>query len=252
MVDFDQFGQSIKDAAASFAAGASQFGSEVGESVSNATGDVMRYKNFRDCGRDLFVSGAITSHGGNMSQSDGSSIWITRRDSMLGRLGSSDIVETTWEIGPCDQYCSRELVVHRAMYHGYYQRLAAQGAVHPEAGNTAAAVLDDGEKPKAAIIHAHTRHTIARSLRKDLLVPCDSEGLYTLGKDGIKVYAPAVAIESEEAANMLGQAVFDGVNIAVIKGHGPFAIASTVFEALRLVSVLEASCEILDILELHQ
>jgi ribulose-5-phosphate 4-epimerase/fuculose-1-phosphate aldolase len=84
-------------------------------------------------------------------------------------------------------------------------------------------------------------------LRRSIFIPRDVEGLYVLGEEGVKVYEPAVSIQSEEAANMLGQAVFEGANIAILKGHGPFAIASTIFEAYKLISCLEASCEIADL-----
>ena len=40
--------------------------------------DQQMEEMFKEVGRDLFLSGAITSHGGNLSVSDGESIWITR------------------------------------------------------------------------------------------------------------------------------------------------------------------------------
>lgn len=227
---FDDFGETMKKAALDFKQGAMDLGNEVAEGIGNVRDTSKRSKCFETIGADLFSSGAVTSHGGNLSMTDGMKIWISRTNSMLGHLASDDIVETDWEIGPLDEGASRELIVHRAMFHGYQQR--------------------DGLEPggfTAAIVHAHTRHTIAASLFRDEIVPDDSEGIYTLGDKPVPVVQPADAIGSEEASLMLGQAVFDGASIAIIKGHGPFAIAPTLEEAYRLVSVLEASCEILDI-----
>ncbi|NTU89997.1 MAG: hypothetical protein HGA54_08910, partial [Actinobacteria bacterium] len=157
MVNFEQFGREVASAAAGLADSATQFAGEVGESVSNASEGLARFKRFNETGRDLFISGAVTSHGGNLSESDGVSIWISRRDSMLGRLSSGDIAKTAWEACDSDEGCSRELVVHRAMYFGYAQRLN----------------LEPGQF-RAAIVHAHTRHTIFRSLIEEKIVPLDS------------------------------------------------------------------------------
>ena len=108
------------------------------------------HEEFARIGRDLWTSGAVSSHGGNMSVRDGDRILITRTGSMLGHLGEGDVVETS--LVACDDArdatCSVELVVHRAIY-------AATDA--------------------AAIVHAHTVHTIVRSLLEDSIVPVDSE-----------------------------------------------------------------------------
>lgn len=224
----DDFTKSLRGAAASVAQGAREFGSDVSDSVSGAAEDGRRLKRFTETGSDLFITGMTTTHGGNMSESDGSHIWITRRDSMLGHLANDDIITTSWDPEGHDDKCSRELVVHRAMHHAYLQREGAETGSH-----------------LSAIVHAHTRNTILRSLLADEIEPIDSEGLYVF-KEKIRIYAPAQTVESVEAAGMLEQAVRDGADIAVIKGHGPFAIGPSIEEAFRLVSVLEASCDILN------
>jgi L-fuculose-phosphate aldolase len=175
------------------------------------------HKTFAGIGRDLYVGGLITSHGGNMSVRRGDRILITRRGSMLGQLGASDIVETGMD--PCDddEACSREIVVHRAIY-------AATGA--------------------GAILHAHPPHTIARSFGHDTIVPIDSEGLYVVGK--VPVVSAATTIASPEAAEVLSAALGEAA-IAVLRTHGPFARGATLEEAFMYVSVLEASAKILDL-----
>lgn len=173
---------------------------------------------FRETGRDLFVSGLTTSHGGNMSVRDGGRIIITRRGSMLGRLTDDDLVETS--MAPCesDERCSREIVVHRAIYE-------ATDAL--------------------AIVHAHPPRTVARSFASERIAPADSEGLYVLGE--IPVVTSATTIASAEAGEVLASAL-KTVSIAVLRTHGPFAKGRTLEEAFMHVSVLEASATILDLL----
>jgi len=111
-----------------------------------------------------------------MSIRDGERIVITRRGSMLGRLGDDDLVEAGMEPGAADERCSRELVVHRAIY-------AATAA--------------------SAIVHAHPVHTIARSFTAGSITPSDSEGLYALG--AVPVVSSEVTIASPEAAAVLAE-----------------------------------------------
>lgn len=173
---------------------------------------------FRDIGRDLFEAGLTTSHGGNMSVRDGGRVIITRRGSMLGRLTDDDLIETGIEPCAADERCSRELVVHRAIY-------AATDA--------------------RAIVHAHPAHTVARSFTSDVITPADSEGLYVLGE--VPVVSATQTIASPEAAEVLAGALA-GAPVAVLRTHGPFAKGASLEEAFMHVSVLEASAVILDLL----
>jgi L-fuculose-phosphate aldolase len=175
---------------------------------------------FELIGRDLWLSGAVSSHGGNMSARVGDRLFITRTGSMLGHLEADDVIETALQgPDPRDERCSVELVVHRAIYE-------ATGA--------------------AAIVHAHTVHTIARSLIEDRIVPVDSESLLRLGE--VPVVEAANTVSSPEAAALLAEAL-KSRSIAVLRSHGPFATGSSLEEAFMAVSCLEASCRILDILD---
>lgn len=178
-----------------------------------------RIERFRAIGRDLFLTGALSSHGGNLSERGGDRIFITRRGAMLGRLGDDDIVWTRMETCELDEDCSRELVVHRRIYE---------------------------ETDAQAIVHAHPVHTIHRSLVDDVIVPIDSEALYILGE--VPVLAPAETIGSPEAAEMLGKVLAEKP-IAVLRTHGPFARGSKLEEAFYHVSALEISCHLLDLQE---
>lgn len=178
------------------------------------------YERFRDIGRDIYTAGLISSHGGNMSVRDGEDhILITRRGSMLGRLSGGDLVRTG--IGACsdDEHCSRELVVHRAIYDACGAR---------------------------AVVHVHAIHTIFRSLVADAIEPLDSESRYVVGAS-VPVLAPKETIGSAEAAEMLAEAFAGGAKIAVLRSHGPFAVGATLEEAFYHASCLEASCHLLDL-----
>lgn len=182
------------------------------------TDDRTRYELFRDIGRDIYVAGLISSHGGNMSVREGDRIWITRRGSMLGRLAESDIMWTG--LGPCDRdrVCSREIVVHRAIYRATDAR---------------------------AVVHAHPVHTIFRSLVADAIEPIDSEARYIFGAS-VPVVSAEETVASSEAAAKLAVALGDSP-IAVLRSHGPFARGESLEQAFYHVSALEASCAVLDL-----
>ncbi len=176
------------------------------------------YELFRDIGRDIYCGHLISSHGGNMSVRDGDEIVITRRGSMLGRLGPDDVVRTGMQACDTDEVCSREIVVHRAIYEATDAR---------------------------AIVHAHPVHTIWRSMIADTIEPIDSESLYVFGAS-VPVVSASQTVASAEAAVKLAAALRDA-RIAVLRSHGPFSRGATLDEAFYHVSALEASCEILDL-----
>jgi L-fuculose-phosphate aldolase len=180
------------------------------------------FEQFRWVGSDLYTSGAVSSHGGNLSvRLDDERMLITRTGSMIGRLTEADIIETTLSArgDARDADCSVELVVHRAIY-------AATGA--------------------RAIVHAHAIHTVARSLFEDLIVPPDSESRVRL--TDVPVVTSAESIGSPEAGEKLAAALV-GRRVAVLRGHGPFARGESLEDAYQAISCLEASCEILNLLD---
>jgi L-fuculose-phosphate aldolase len=173
-------------------------------------------------GRDLYASGAVSSHGGNLSvRLDDDRMLITRSASMIGHLGVADIIETSLTAcdDPRDAVCSVELVVHRAIY-------AETGA--------------------RAIVHAHAIQTLARSFVDDVIVPLDSESKLRI------VDAPVVEAEttigSAEAGALLAAALKER-RVAVLRAHGPFARGESLEEAYQAISCLEASCAVLNVLQ---
>jgi len=172
-------------------------------------------RQFQEIGRDLYVAGLVSSHGGNLSVRFGDRIIIKRRGAMLGRLKEGDLVETGLEKADSGVLlASTELVVHRAIY------LAT---------------------PALAIVHAHPRTAIALSLSREEIVPIDNEGSYLLHK--VPVVAAEFASGSAEMVERL-PAVLQQYKVVMLRGHGCFAIGQTLDEAFQWVSCLEESCQI--------
>jgi L-fuculose-phosphate aldolase len=178
--------------------------------------DQRLYEEFRDIGRDIFVSGLTSSHGGNMSVRAGDKIIIKRRGAQFGRLKRSDFVETSYKGKDSGiMRASTELIVHRAIY----------------------------DKTSAlAIIHSHPRTAIALSLTRDEIIPIDNEGSYHLHK--IPVVSVEMASGSTEMAEKVSEAL-RGYKIVMQRGHGCFSIGQTLEEAYHWISTLEEVCDII-------
>ena len=177
-------------------------------------------EQFRRIGRDLFVAGLVSSHGGNMSVRQGDRILITRRGSMLAQLAERDIIDIGLEENDANvTLASTEIVVHRAIY----QQTSA-----------------------LAIVHTHPPYAIAQSLVKDEIVPVDSEGSYLLHK--VPVVEAQLTAGSAEVAELLPRWLKE-YDVVMLRGHGPFAIGHLLEEAYQLTSVLEMACRILTISE---
>ncbi|MBI2917133.1 MAG: class II aldolase/adducin family protein [Chloroflexi bacterium] len=169
---------------------------------------------FRTVGRDLFLRGLVSSHSGNLSVLRGGSITITRHGSQLGHVGQADLVTVGLEedpnAPPSTPAPSMELPRHRAIYR-------ATGA--------------------EAIVHAHPPHAVALSLLEKEIVPRDVEGAYLLRQ--VPVVEPG-----EVAKEGLAEALASHP-IAMLRGHGSFAVGNSLEEALQWTTALEDSCLIL-------
>ncbi|MFA4843550.1 MAG: class II aldolase/adducin family protein [Candidatus Margulisiibacteriota bacterium] len=171
---------------------------------------------FKRIGCFLFQEGLVDSHGGNMSTRQEDKIYITRRDTMLGDLREGDIIEVGLEPGESDKQASRELPTHRAIYR-------ATGA--------------------KAIVHAHPTRAIAVSITDNKIIPQDAEGLHVFRSAAIvRVHNP---IGSDEVGRLLPTFLQGSSVVAVVKGHGSFAIGQDLEEAYKYTSCLEQSCKVL-------
>lgn len=177
--------------------------------------DERIYEMFRDIGRDMYLSGLVSSHGGNISLRLGDRVVIKRRGAMLGQLKPHDLIETGLEKNDSGvALASTELLAHRMIY-----RLT----------------------PALAIVHCHPRTAIAFSLSRDELVPIDNEASYLLKK--VPVLTEEFASGTPEMANKLATAL-QAYKIVMLRGHGSFAIGQTMDEAFHWSSTLEESCQI--------
>ncbi len=173
------------------------------------------YEQFRDIGRDCFLSGLVSSHAGNLSVRIGDRLLITRRGSMLGRLRPEDLIETGVERDDSGiALASSEILVHRAIY-----------------GRTAA----------QAILHTHPPHGVTLSLEQDEIIPIDSEGSYAMRR--IPVVMAEHTVGSEEMADRLSTTLSE-YRLCMLRGHGLFATGHLLEEAFQLTSTFEASARI--------
>ena len=173
-------------------------------------------EEFKRIGKFLFQEGLIDSHGGNMSVREGDKIFVTHRDAMLGELKQEDIIEVGLEPGDKDGIASRELAVHRALYK---------------------------QSSAKAIVHAHPAHAIAISITDNRVVPQDAEGTFLFKS------APIVRVRdgigSEESVRLLPSFIGKENRVAMLKGHGSFALGDSLEEAYKYTSSLENSCKII-------
>jgi Ribulose-5-phosphate 4-epimerase and related epimerases and aldolases len=175
---------------------------------------------FQRIGRDLFLTGLISSHGGNMSVRMGDRILITRRGSNLAWLEERDIIDIGfYEDDSNVMLASSEIVVHRAIYQ-----------------NTTA----------LAIVHTHPPYAIVRSFIADEIVPIDSEGSYLLKR--VPVVASELTVGSTEVAKIVSKELKE-YSIVMLRGHGAFSVGNLLEEAYQWTSSLEVSCKILALAE---
>lgn len=173
-------------------------------------------EEFKRIGRLLFAEGLVDSHGGHMSVKQGDKIFVTRKEAMLGDLKEGDIIEVGLEPGDNDDKVSRELATHRAIYH---------------------------DTKAAAIVHARGANSIAISITDNKIIPQDTEGMNLYHSAAIvRVHQP---LGSDEICRLLPSFLQGSSVIAVVKGHGSFAIGQTLEEAYKYTSSLESSCKIL-------
>jgi len=163
----------------------------------------------QETGRDLYLAGLVSSHGGNLSVrlADGS-IVITKHGGRLGHIDAGELTLVASERA-ADGEPSMDLAIHRAIYQ-------ATGA--------------------RAVMHAHPRHAIALSLLEDRISPQDLEGRHYMG-----AAVPVVSAEDVPAA------LKDHV-IVVVRGHGSYAHGDTLWQALQWTSIFEESAQVLCLL----
>ncbi len=189
-------------------------------------------QEFTWMGRELYMRGLATSHGGNMSITDGKYIWITRAGASLANLQPSDVVMATWNPDEDPTKVSTEATAHHAIYRGAATYAKNIGMSY---GNM-------------AIIHALSPYVLFRSMVDDEIYSVDGESNYVLGESTPVVKIPGEPV-AREAAKIFEEVAAEGVQIFAVRRHGAFAIAPTLERAQRLVTCLEQTSKILTMFE---
>lgn len=165
--------------------------------------------DLREVGRDLYRLGLVSSRGGNLSVRDGHAIFITGAGAMLGRLRARDVSRALPDGAHDPPPPSSDTVLHWTIY----------------------ATTDAG-----AVAHAHPRHAVALSFGRDRFTPEDAEGRIHLRE------APVVApgpLQEQQLAEALREA-----RVAILRGHGAYARAASLWDALHWLTALEESAHV--------
>jgi L-fuculose-phosphate aldolase len=160
-------------------------------------------------GRDLYMLGLVTSHGGNLSIRAGHDMWITGTNTMLGHLRAEHISLVHPDGSSEGPPPSTDTVLHSTVY-------AISGA--------------------SAVVHAHPRHAIALSFDTDMCVPGDLEGQLHLREVPV---IDAGLRQTEQIANALQSSL-----VVLLRGHGAYARGRDLWEALHWITALEESAHI--------
>jgi len=178
------------------------------------------YEQIKQIGRDLFLQNCVSSHAGNISIRIGDKILITRTGAMIHNLKDRDIIETSLhEEDSGIVMASSELKVHRKIFQ---------------------------ETTAMAIVHAHPVNAVVVSMDRDEIIPLDSEGSYLLHK--VPVVATEHTVGAEEVKEVMPEMLKE-YKIVMLRGHGSFAIGQMLEEAYQWTSSLEASCEMINIMD---
>jgi L-fuculose-phosphate aldolase len=169
-------------------------------------------ETFQDLGRDMFLTGLVSSHTGSMSLRDGDRVVISRRTARLGRLSAEDLIEFNLE-DECPPESPEDAAIHQAIYR-----------------------TTDAQ----AVIFARPPATMAMALVDDRLSPAGGEGA-DLGT------APVLLSQRPLASSDVAQLVARTMKVsrvAALRGHGVFARGDDLVDAFHMVSLLEEMCKV--------
>ncbi len=172
--------------------------------------------------RDLFLSGLVDSHSGNVSVRRGGNILIKKTGAQLRAFSKDDFVEFPLKALSHPEV-STDYLTHRTIYL---------------------------EVPEAeAILHAHPPTAVALSLFLDEIETVDLEGRYYLPK--IPVIPVAYSTYADETRKKL-PALLRKYPVALIRGHGSFARGKDLDEALKWTTLVEQVSKIYYLSRLFQ
>ena len=177
--------------------------------------------DFQRAGETLLACGCNNSHSGNLSVRVHDRIVITRTGAMLGSLGVDDLVATSKNpTTSARQRASTELPVHLRIY----------------------------EKTSfTAIAHGHAIWATLAGWLGDEIKPIDVEGAYYFGRIPVIECVPATA--TTEVGDALS-AVFHETPVAILRGHGVFAVGDSIESAMQRITSVNDSAHL--IVEAHR
>lgn len=182
---------------------------------------VEHFPDFQLAGETLLACGCNNSHSGNLSVRIDNQIIITRTGAMLGSLRIDDLVLTSTAPTDADRkIASTELPVHLRIYE---------------------------KTPFTAIAHGHAVWATLTGWLGDELTPIDVEGAYYFGRIPVIECAPATA--TPEVGDALA-AVFKETPVAILRGHGVFAVGNSIESAMQRITSVNDSARL--IVEAHR
>ena len=173
-------------------------------------------EDFHDLGRDMFLTGLVSSHTGSLSRRQDDKMFISRRGAMLGRLTEKDLIEVEIE-GDAPKEAAEDAVVHQAVYRA-----------------------TDAQ----AVIYARPPWTMALALVEDRLSPASYDGADNLGSAPVLISQRN--IDSPDIAQLIGRTLKES-RVAALRGQGVFARGADLFDAFHMVSLLEEMCKVVQI-----
>ena len=179
--------------------------------------DERIYEQFCEIGRDLYVGGMISSHGGNISIRLGDRVIIKRRGAHVGPPEAARPDRDR----PGEERQRRGPGLHRADRPPRHLSCST---------------------PALAVVHCHPRTAIAFSLSRDEIVPDRQRGLLPAQEGARGHRRVCLRLAGNGQQGRRGPAV--QYKIVMLRGHGSFAIGQTLDEAFHWSSTLEESCQI--------
>ena len=151
------------------------------------------------------------SHSGNASVRDRDRYWVTPTGACADLLEASQLVECPVE-GEPGEGASLDALLHAMVYRK-----------NPHAN---------------ALLHSHGAYSVAMTLQGKDFIPCDFEGQYYFPR------VPVIDISYDRYLDLAAGAVSDVLaehRVAVVRGHGVYAVAETVNLAYKWTCSLELS-----------
>jgi len=173
-------------------------------------------EDFQSLGRDMFLTGLVSSHTGSLSVRRDDKMVVSRRGAMLGRLAEQDLIEVEIE-GECPEEAAEDAVVHQAVY---------------RATDT------------QAVVYARPPYTMALALIEDRLSPASNDGADNMGS--VPVLISQRNIDSPDVAQLIGRTLRES-RVAALRGQGIFARGANLDDAFHMVSLLEEMCKVVQI-----